>query len=388
MGASAEVLDWDWSLARRFLPFDLDGLAVETGALTRRRGVDCGESLARSLLLLGLKNSTLERAAKAARELGISEMNKTAFLKRVCISGKFLQAIFLQTLSFDLSAEPRWCGLRLIAVDATCLSGPRAKTTDFRLHTVYDLCRGLPLSVEITDRYEGEALWRHTAFGKDDLVLADAGYGYNNSFMHALTAGASILIRFNFKTVTLMDELGDRILAEEADAKIPEKGAHERIVFMPGWEIPLRAVGSRNDVGEPVWLLTSLNRKQLPTAQARELYRRRWQVELYFKRLKSLLDLDELPTRDGPTARPWIWTKLILASLAALMVFERFSPWEPQTQESQKHLDSESLENGGLRSHGLGKSAHAARNQTQAGKIKRQAKKRPQTAQATILLEA
>ncbi len=111
MVASAEVLDWDWSLARRFLPFDLDGLAVETGALTRRRGVDCGESLARSLLLLGLKNSTLERAAKAARELGISEMNKTAFLKRVCISGKFLQAIFLQTLSFDLSAEPRWCGL-------------------------------------------------------------------------------------------------------------------------------------------------------------------------------------------------------------------------------------------------------------------------------------
>ena len=273
----------------------LDGLAVETGALTQRRGVDCGESLASSLLLLGLKNSTLERAAKAARELGISEMNKTAFLKRVCISGKFLQAIFLQTLSFELSAEPRWCGLRLIAVDATCLSGPRAKTTDFRLHTVYDLCRGLPLSVEITDRNEGEALWRHTAFGKDDLVLAGAGYGYKNSFMHSLKAGASILIRFNFKTVTLMHELGDRILAEDADAKIPEKGAHERIVFMPGWEIPLRAVGSRNDVGKPVWLLTSLNRKQLPT-------------------------------RDGPTARPWIWTKLILASLAALMVFERFSP--------------------------------------------------------------
>jgi len=53
-----------------------------------------------------------------------------------------------------------------------------------------------------------------------------------------------------------------------------------------------------------VWLITDLSRDELPTDSARELYSQRWQIELYFKRLKSILDLDELPTRDGPSTRP------------------------------------------------------------------------------------
>ena len=388
MGGFSEGLDWDWSRARRFLPFDLDTLAVETGALTRRRGVEGGEALARCLLLLGLKNATLERASKAARDLGLSAMNKTAYLKRVCISEKFLRAMFLQTLSFGVDAEPKWAGLRLVAVDATCLSGPGAKTTDQKLHTVYDLCRGAPISVEITDRFGGEALWKHTCFGEGDLVLADAGYGYNKSFRHALQAGAKFLIRFNFATVTLFDELGSRILAEEANPQIPEEGAIERIVFMEDWQAPLRAVGCRNDLGEPVWLLTSLNRKQLPTNRVRELYRRRWQVELYFKRLKSILDLDELPTRDGPTARPWIWTKLILASLAALMAYERFSPWEPPSQEIKESLQSQPLESSRLRDHGPGQGSHGTRRKTQTRQTERKTKTSQKTIRATNPLES
>jgi len=77
--------------------------------------------------------------------------------------------------------------------------------------------------VEITDRFGGEALWKHTCFGEGDLVLADAGYGYNKSFRHALQAGAKFLIRFNFATVTLFDELGSRILAEEATRRFRKK---------------------------------------------------------------------------------------------------------------------------------------------------------------------
>jgi Transposase DDE domain len=388
MSVYAEGMNWDWAVARRFLPFDLDALAVETGALTRRRGVDGGEALARCLLLLGLKNSTLERASKAAKELGISSMNKTAYLKRVCISEEFLKRMFFQTLSFGVAAEPRWAGLRLIAVDASCLSGPGAKTTDYKLHTVYDLCRGLPISIEITDRFGGEALWRHAAFGKGDLVLADAGYGYNRSFIHALETGADILIRFNFKTVTLMDELGDRVPYLDADEEIPATGNIERIVFLPGWETPLRAIGFRNDLEEPGWLLTSLNRKQLPTEQVRDLYRRRWQVELYFKRLKSLMDMGDLPSRDGPTARPWIWTKLILASLATLMAYERFSPWESQGEENQGNPQSKSMEGERLRANGHRKGVIRTSHKTQERKTQRKAKEKATTMQAVLLLEA
>ena len=383
---SSGVLDWDWASALRFLPFDLDTLAVETGALTRRRGVEGGEALVRSLLLLGIPNATLERASIMARELGFGKMNKTAYIKRVSKSEKLLQSVFLHTLKFSVNAGDKWKGLRLVAVDATCLSGPAAKGTDQKLHTVYDLSRGLPLSVEITDCHGGEALWRHTAFGNGDLVLSDSGYGYNRSFLWALHSGARICMRFNFQTVTLNNEKGERIWADEVNPTMPEEDALDIVVRLPGWDRPLRAVGSRNDEGEPVWLLTDLSQRELPTYEVRQLYRCRWQIELYFKRLKSLLDLDALPTRDGPTARPWIWTKLILASLATLMAHERFSPWGyPQAEKEAQPLGQFRLGNDGRR-----KGATRARSTAQEGtpKGKGEAKTQRKNPQATTLLEA
>ena len=44
-------------------------------------------------------------------------------------------------------------------------------------------------------------------------------------------------------------------------------------------------------------------------------YRLRWQVELAFKRLKSLLGLGELPARRPELARAWLNAKLVLALL-------------------------------------------------------------------------
>ena len=61
-------------------------------------------------------------------------------------------------------------------------------------------------------------------------------------------------------------------------------------------------------------VLTSLP----PTVSAAEVlaaYRLRWQVELAFKRLKSLLGLDRLPERSADLARSWLLAHLILALL-------------------------------------------------------------------------
>jgi hypothetical protein len=327
MATTDGLLDWRWESVKQFLPFDLDGLSVETGALKRRRGVAGGESLTRTLLMCGLANMSLSSVSMLAAQSGFARLIKVALLKRLKGSEALLKSLFESTLRFSTDAGEKWNGHSLVAVDATSLSGPAAKGADQRLHTVYDISKGLARWVEITDHHGGETLVRHSAFGQGDLVLADAGYGYNRSFLHALNAGANILMRFNFETVTLMDEDGCRVKAEEVNVIVPEEDPVDMLVRLPGWERPLRAVGSRNDEGKPVWLLTDLSEEELPTDQVRQLYRRRWQIELFFKRLKSLADLDELPTRDGPTARPWIWAKLTLASLATLVAHERFSPW-------------------------------------------------------------
>ena len=44
-------------------------------------------------------------------------------------------------------------------------------------------------------------------------------------------------------------------------------------------------------------LITSLPREAWPAERVLTLYRRRWQVELAFKRLKSLIGLEDLRVR-------------------------------------------------------------------------------------------
>ncbi len=66
---------------------------------------------------------------------------------------------------------------------------------------------------------------------------------------------------------------------------------------------------------EFVFLLTSLPEEYTSEAIL-QLYRLRWQIELLFKRFKSLLGLGELPAKQPNLARSWIFAKMILALLA------------------------------------------------------------------------
>jgi hypothetical protein len=76
-------------------------------------------------------------------------------------------------------------------------------------------------------------------------------------------------------------------------------------------------------------LLTSAPSEVLTKEQAFELYRFRWQIELTFKRLKSLIDLDVLPAKGAALAQVILRAKL----LGALLVddyterYVSFSPW-------------------------------------------------------------
>ncbi len=64
-----------------------------------------------------------------------------------------------------------------------------------------------------------------------------------------------------------------------------------------------------------VMLLTSRPQASQPAAQVLAQYRNRWQVELGFKRLKTLGGLDKLPASDPVVARTWLLSHLIAAVL-------------------------------------------------------------------------
>jgi IS4 transposase len=87
------------------------------------------------------------------------------------------------------------------------------------------------------------------------------------------------------------------------------------------------------------WIVTTLNAAELPALQVMALYRLRWQIELFFKRLKSLLHLDTLPSRQGPTAKSWMLARLIAAALAQRLVQPSgpLSPWGYELRPAAWH---------------------------------------------------
>ena len=71
------------------------------------------------------------------------------------------------------------------------------------------------------------------------------------------------------------------------------------------------------------------------------MYRLRWQIELSFKRLKSLAQLGHLPKYDDRSSRAWLYGKLFLALLTEKMmrVASTVSPWGytmPPTKNPQQ----------------------------------------------------
>ena len=62
-------------------------------------------------------------------------------------------------------------------------------------------------------------------------------------------------------------------------------------------------------------LATSLSQDDFPAAEVLAVYRLRWQIELAFKRLKSLINIDRLPTRTENGTRCWLSAHLIMALL-------------------------------------------------------------------------
>jgi hypothetical protein len=315
-----------WSQVREFFPEDLSERALRTGAVERFRKFRNGEDLLLGSLLCALPGDTFESASRALKlSCGVQVSGPGMFLKFAKTEG-FLQEVFTHVLGHAQREGAYFAGRRVVIVDATALCGPGATGKDQVVHVVYNVSSGLPERVDLTNNRGGETFLRHK-FESGDLVLADRGYAHPKAMLHLLGLGASLLVRFEFESIRLWDPDGTRITPELARARVGDKSRCEFPALIQGWEKPLRVMGCLNPKGKIVWLLTDLSEDELPLKEARSLYAVRWQIELFFKRLKSLLDLDELPTRDGPSARPWIWAKLILAALVVLSSDERFSPW-------------------------------------------------------------
>lgn len=354
------TLPEEWKILRRWLPGDLDARAKRHEFFRRDRGLTDGESWLRLILMHVAGGLSLEQTAMRARELGLAEISGVALFKRLRKAEAWLRDLCQHLLAEQQRRLGKcvWPSeYRVRVIDATDVQEPGSTGTDWRVHYSIRLPELICDHYELTGRDGGEKLGRFD-FSKGELVLADRGYSHRTGAAKVLNSGADLLLRLAPSTLPVQ-ALGGKVFdLLERLRRLPELGMGEwRVQFEHEGKIyPLRLCAIRKsrtaterarrkaarkarcngkqpqaqslELAGYTLVLTSLPAKY-STRQVLELYRGRWQIELAFKRLKSLMGAGHVPKSDDRSSRSWMQAKLLTALLLERLLWEArvFSPW-------------------------------------------------------------
>jgi len=345
----------DWEYVRTLLPSDLEESARATRALLRCRNVPDATALIRMALAYAVSDLSLKDVAAWASALDVAQITGPGLFYRLRESEGWLERVLGRVLADQVPLAAGGWPVRV--VDATVINGPGQKPVQWRAHVQIDPSTGGFRAVELTDDSGGEKLSRHR-FRPGEVVLGDRAYATARG-IHAVRQGeAHVIARFNPGNLRTCDGQRRRVYLAEKEAEIPVVGAIEYNILIPvppkptkshkiwnsdkavAW-IPAHAIAARTRTAEVIWILTTLDATQLPALAVMGLYRLRWQIELLFKRLKTLLHLDTLPSREGPTAKSWMLARLIAAGLAQRLV-QPSGPLSPWGYELRSHPPEQS----------------------------------------------
>jgi hypothetical protein len=355
-GMDKNLIENDWKYLCQFLPENLSEMAKASGAVDRWRNIKNGEELLRIILAYSMEDLSLRSTAAWSSQTDL-ELKDTSVLHRLRKAPPLLERVLAHLLTQRLKAEAA-PGPEFRINDATVLSIPGSEGTDYRLHVVYDPAQCRLLRVEVTDHRGGERLDRDRP-RPGDIVCGDRGLAHASG-IHAVTeAGAYVLLRMHWQNIRLHDAQR-QALDMNAILKRADLGETGTVVYVPlPGKSPVRArlvvrplpteVANRNRqrlrrnaakkgrtpsatalrLAAYFCLLTTLPEAIASDDVVLELYRIRWQIEMFFKRCKGLLHFDQLRAFDPDLVRAYCLAKLIEAALIQCLHEEAisFSPW-------------------------------------------------------------
>jgi len=314
------------------------------------------------LLLIHLADGcSMRETVVRAQQGGVASISDVAFLKRLRAAGEWLRWMAVEMLRrrAETFAAPAWLkDYRVRAVDASVVCEPGSTGTDWRVHYSFDLFGLRCDEFHLTDPRVGES-FKLFKVASGDLMLGDRAYGQLLGFRHVIRHGGHFLSRLKNKAFQLSDAAGEPLSLVQLvePLSIGQTGDWSLIAQSRGQEgIPLRlcalrlseqaaeqsirrakrTVSKKQRSLDPetlalhryVILATSLP-ESVSARQVLELYRARWQVDLAFKRLKSIMGVGHLPKEDEESSKAWLHGKMLVSCLAQAIVDEGrfFSPW-------------------------------------------------------------
>jgi hypothetical protein len=304
-------------------------------AWQRQRGLRSIGDLLRALLVYACCGYSVRELGMWAVLKGVGSLSERAWRKRLEQSRAWIAWLLSEVLA--IHQAPAWLSAgteRILIVDASRFKLLAGTGDDVRLHLAYDLRAGQMQQVEVTDRHRAESLG-HFEWQEEDLVLTDAGYPVTSSVELTQAKKCRVLQRSTASHLAVQDEEGESIslkarvqrqasdTVREFQAYVDVPSSEQRIpVRVVCYRLPaeqakkararkeakLKKKHGRSYNKELVWwasrviLVSTADAAQWSGAELVRLYRARWQIELFFKRLKQCLSVHGFRVKDWERA--------------------------------------------------------------------------------------
>lgn len=311
-------------------------------ALVRKREVKTAFDLLRIVLAYAVCDWSLRFVGAWCVLLGIGFLSDVAIRKRLKNCNQWLGKLIVKLLQArQIEIRPQ-TGIRLRMQDATVISKPGSKGTDFRIHVSLDLGNLCMDGIEVTDEHTGETL-AHYETQPGDIRVGDRGYAFASSLGPVLASQGWLVVRANSQNMPLKTCDGQRFYFKDWLPNLTQPTECQTSLETPQGSFCLRTIAcplppekvedarrrvrrvaqKKGRTPSPeallaagfVLLVTNLPIEKFDTLIVLSFYRLRWQIEVLFKRLKSLMALDHLRSKDLQLAQTYLLGKMLAALL-------------------------------------------------------------------------
>jgi hypothetical protein len=347
------------------LPSGYEKACYEKKAIERKREIKNAKDLMKLCLIYLSQKCSLMEISEIARLMGIGKISDVAFMKRFAKCGEWFKWILNEISPKGIVSYEKPEGMGkydFIALDASDIVEKGATKRVFRLHYAIDIFTMTSAEYKITTEKTGESLTNFT-IKPNYLVIGDRAYASKTGIEYCLEKGGNFIFRIRNKAFKLYDENGKEINLLKELEKATETEAADISVYMENSKkelIELRICAIKKNAEEIeksnkrlhrkerrkqliiseetkkthdyIFVITSLP-SEIKAYEIMSVYRFRWQVELYFKRLKSIMDFGDLPKKKEEGITAWLNGKLIVAMLLEkLLSGVDFSPSVEKTK--------------------------------------------------------
>ncbi len=353
----------DWPILLSFFPDNWLDLAVSTDASKGLRKDKAAEDYIRTLLIhLGCGYSMRETVTRA-KLAGLADISDVALLGRLRKAKDWLRAMCLKMLDERGVALDEEGDFNVRLFDATNVKEPGKTGSLWRIHYSVQIpsltCDFFKLT-STKGKGTGESFFQYS-IKKGDYIIADRGYSTAGGIHHVASKGAYVMVRVNTQSLPVLDYKGRKFeLLEKVKAikkagmvkswrvLIPNRAGDTvegRICVIRKTDVAIKAAqdkikrtASRKnrstmpatlEFAKYVIIFTTFPEDSFADIDILRWYRSRWQVELVFKRFKSIAELGHLPKRGGDSSKAWLYGKLFVALLTERLIehAESISPW-------------------------------------------------------------